>query len=882
MKRLALLAALCPLAAAASLTFSTGPEVHVGAFLTGTPANEYQLNLRVDPHDADRMTITGKNGRENHTVAFSTLDGGATWNFTRQLNSGDPDNTYDLQGGLHWMHMDRGVYATSNYIGYRRSLDGGLTWAPSQIISSLAIDHPHMVEDRAPGSPWLGSLYIAGRQPNAAQLGVLRSRDRGTTWQESVFPAGSAIDLGFVHHPAALADGTLVVPVKSKIRILTDANGSYAGASVDIYVLRSTDGGVTFGAPIFVNDMDGVAGAGPGESRSFSGVHVVPWAGGERLMLVISRKRAGLPSVLELCTSDDGGLTWSAPRTIHPPSPANFGAGAMGAMVNPDGVFGIQYYNQAASPDRFHLYFTASADGGRTFTNPLQVSSALSYQPPLNQQPREPGGDQVYGDAAPDGSFRLVWTNNRDNTNDYTAYHRSVVPTLTLPPLASAPAPFTATTAPSGVTLAWNTISGSDAYEMQARAVVTHPWIRAAVIDGPENTAWTDASLLPGQTRRYRVRAHNLLNASPWSEEIAYTAPVPPLPAATARWRFDAASGTVAVEDTAPALDLTLTGSPAWTTEGRIEGALVFNGTGHYARTADHALLDGAPALSLSLWVYPTVLNGTPRFVVSKRDGTHTPYSVFFYTGNRLYVDINRTNANNQRFASTTTFQTARWYHLAVVFDGALPAAERLRLYVDGQLDSTHAVADDAIARRAGIPLSVGTANVGSTQYFAGRLDDLRLFRAALASSQALLLANPPPPGSLAAWRERHFNATQLADPQLESTLWGDAAVPSADGTPNLLKYHLGLAPLVPVAPENLPRVASTISDESLSIAYWRSNYTPSVSAAVEWSEDLAAWFDSDVTNLVTDQAGDRERIEASVPLDGRPRLFLRLRVSAQ
>jgi hypothetical protein len=117
-----------PVVAHASLSFSLDPEISLAPFRVGSPENIYQLNLRTDPADAGRMTVTGKNGIENHTVAFSTADAGATWSFTRQLNSGDPDNIYAAADGtVHWTFIDSTGSATNNRIGYRRSTDHGLT-----------------------------------------------------------------------------------------------------------------------------------------------------------------------------------------------------------------------------------------------------------------------------------------------------------------------------------------------------------------------------------------------------------------------------------------------------------------------------------------------------------------------------------------------------------------------------------------------------------------------------------------------------------------------------------------------------------------------------------------------------------------------------------
>jgi hypothetical protein len=480
-----------------------------------------------------------------------------------------------------------------------------------------------LVEDRSPSSPWHGSLYLGGRRFNSRSLGILRSRDGGATWQETLFDPGAAVGQGFVHHPAVLADGPLIIPVKSQIRIYTDAGGAYAGSNIELYVFRSTDGGLSFGPPIYVNNANNLAGAGPGAARAFSGVHVVPWAGGERLVLVSNRPRVGQPSVLEICTSDDGGLTWSAPRTVRAPSPANYGSGSMGVMVSPDGVLGIQYYNQVNSPSRFHLFFTASIDAGQTWSTPLQVSTAISYEPSSGLQPREAGGDQVYGDAAADGSFRLVWTDNRANDNIYRPMIRRVVPIITLPPLTSAPTGLAVAAEALGARLTWGTVPHATAYEVQTRSTGDSSWSRLGGTEAA-TLSWLDTGLLPGASRDYRVRAHHVLGASPWSEVVTHTQPVPPLPTPTARWRFDENAGASAAESGgAAALALALTGSPSWTTEGRIEGALELSrATSLAARQTTPYLMARASSRSPSGSIPPC---STARRVSSSRSGRAPP-----------------------------------------------------------------------------------------------------------------------------------------------------------------------------------------------------------------------------------------------------------------
>jgi len=90
-------------------------------------------------------------------------------------------------------------------------------------------------------------------------------------------------------------------------------------------------------------------------------------------------------------------------------------------------------------------------------------------------------------------------------------------------------------------------------------------------------------------------------------------------------------------------------------------------------------------------------------------------------------------------FNGPTIFTTNQWYHLACVFDGAQPAAQRAKLYVDGVLVKTGYETSATLTNFAS-PLTLGTLNVGYASSFKGQLDDVRLYTTALTSNQVATL----------------------------------------------------------------------------------------------------------------------------------------------
>jgi hypothetical protein len=177
---------------------------------------------------------------------------------------------------------------------------------------------------------------------------------------------------------------------------------------------------------------------------------------------------------------------------------------------------------------------------------------------------------------------------------------------------------------------------------------------------------------------------------------------------------------------------------PSWTS-GEIGGALNFDGVNDYVSVPDASNLDNTSALTISFWVKPTILDGSPRGIVSKRtaSGSQDAYSVFFYTGNKIHVDI---DTGNNRFSTNTVFLTNTWYHVVVTYDGTLASAGRVNVYVNGALDKTATETSASIPNYAS-GLTLGKLG-GTTSYFAGSLDDVRIYNRAFTATEVGNLFN--------------------------------------------------------------------------------------------------------------------------------------------
>lgn len=145
-----------------------------------------------------------------------------------------------------------------------------------------------------------------------------------------------------------------------------------------------------------------------------------------------------------------------------------------------------------------------------------------------------------------------------------------------------------------------------------------------------------------------------------------------------------------------------------------------------------------AGAVTMSAWVFPTGLDAVnPYGVIAKRsdDLTDVAYTMFVWTGNRVFVDI---DTENDELASTGALANGRWQQITTVYDGAQPVTDRVTIYIDGVLDrvapeSASAITAFTSALHVGcLPQQQST----NQQSFRGMLDDVGVWDRAFTAAE--------------------------------------------------------------------------------------------------------------------------------------------------
>jgi hypothetical protein len=206
-----------------------------------------------------------------------------------------------------------------------------------------------------------------------------------------------------------------------------------------------------------------------------------------------------------------------------------------------------------------------------------------------------------------------------------------------------------------------------------------------------------------------------------------------------AAWSFDEGEGTSAEDVTGYGHEATLEGGPIWT-KGRYGDALDFNGpTEKCAKVPDSPTLQLREDFTIEAWVKP---EGSPEEdpIIWKETGSAASYTLALGLsgGNKAEAYIGEEEgASYERAVSPSSIESNVWTHIAATYDG-----HHLRLYVNGELVDTTYTSTPNMASTG--PLYIGCAP-DFDDWFAGRIDEVRLFERALTPAEVAASMSPLP-----------------------------------------------------------------------------------------------------------------------------------------
>lgn len=144
---------------------------------------------------------------------------------------------------------------------------------------------------------------------------------------------------------------------------------------------------------------------------------------------------------------------------------------------------------------------------------------------------------------------------------------------------------------------------------------------------------------------------------------------------------------------------------------------LEFDGRNDYAE--DTAILGGLSEATLMAWIDLDAGFNSVGYVIGQNK-----FYLRVHTNKKVQAYV-----NGIQLQSTVALTTKRWYHVAAVLGN-----DELKLYINGTLAGTKALTQ-AIATDA-TKLTIGKNPSGTTDYFKGKIDEVRVFNVALTENQ--------------------------------------------------------------------------------------------------------------------------------------------------
>ena len=367
------------------------PAVLVNQDTAGAPQNE--TAIAVDPNNPNRVVASANDYvtrtwacdvsgtpcsalGDGYSGTYFSNDGGQTWccnssdpqnlgtlipGVTRLTGGqydagGDPALAFDSQGNVYYAGLGFNRTSAPNTVAVNKGTfdsSGNLTWGSPTFINettapSTLNDKEWIAADWHASSQFKDRVYVSWTRfifnpKNGAYvqspISFVYSTDGGQTFSEPQNISGNVLyDQG--SRPIVGYDGTVYVIFEGATRLSTlDST----------YIVKSTDGGVTFSKPVkianlqdviplsaavFRNDSFPAGDAGPNGDLYVAWTTLLRDSDGS---LCPTRTNNGCHAVTVYSKSTDGSATWSAPVPIFPALDSSSRVAAGYPVTQPDG-----------------------------------------------------------------------------------------------------------------------------------------------------------------------------------------------------------------------------------------------------------------------------------------------------------------------------------------------------------------------------------------------------------------------------------------------------------------------------------------------------------------------------------------------------------------
>jgi hypothetical protein len=192
-------------------------------------------------------------------------------------------------------------------------------------------------------------------------------------------------------------------------------------------------------------------------------------------------------------------------------------------------------------------------------------------------------------------------------------------------------------------------------------------------------------------------------------------------------WGFDEPSGATATDVSGQGNGGTISGATR-SSAGKFGGALSFDGVNDWVTVADSNSLDATTGVTMEAWVRPTALGSLWRTVMLKEQPGSLIYALYAGDGTgRPAADVFTTA--DRGLSGSGVLPVDAWTHLAATYDRT-----NMRIYVNGVQVGSRAVTGN-IKTSTGV-LRIGGNGTWGDEWFAGLIDEVRLYNKALTAAE--------------------------------------------------------------------------------------------------------------------------------------------------
>ena len=232
--------------------------------------------------------------------------------------------------------------------------------------------------------------------------------------------------------------------------------------------------------------------------------------------------------------------------------------------------------------------------------------------------------------------------------------------------------------------------------------------------------------------------------------DVRYNGPRAPI----SYWTFDDGAGDIAVNSADPTLNGTLidlgTGAlPAWSTRGKIDGAVVFDGNGYVDLPDGYADFTGG--ITLAGWIYHLSYPDWGR-IIDFGNGAGVDNVLLAHRGTTgdaqwMFYDA---AGGDELIQPNGIFTTFGWQHIVATCDDGPTNGATMKLYVNGDL----AFEEDGKSTPANVLRTnnyIGESNWDANAFFHGYMDELIIWDRELSAEEigelhiAGVLGDPAP-----------------------------------------------------------------------------------------------------------------------------------------